>query len=238
MSGKGIIHVDMNGFKRLTKDLEVFARSAMPHAARNALNAVAFEARKEWAELAKARMTLRNTYTVRSITYDKATGTDISTMQSRVGSKADYMEHQEEGDTRRKKGKYGVPIPTASAAGQAMRARPRTRLVQKRSRMSAMDVPNRVGGNRQRKNAVAILLAPKHGGIAFLNLGKRKGLFRIEGRKRGLSIRMLWDLSRPTVKTPRNPMLADTLKAVGPRVPRLLEKALIEQLKKRKVFGY
>lgn len=232
------VEVDLKSGKELTRHLKTFARTAVPHAARNALNSMAYEARGEYVAQAKKTLTMRNTYTVRSIQYTKARGTDMQLMQSSAGSTLPYMADREEGETKRKKGKHGVPIPTSSAAGQGMKARPRTRSVRKRFFMHAISLPSRAGGSRKRRNAAAIRLATKHGGVAFLDLGRRKGLFSVTGRKRGLRIRMLWDLSRSTVKTPEQPMLERAVKVMESRIVGIMERSLLEQLRRRRVFGY
>lgn len=131
-----------------------------------------------------------------------------------------------------------MPIPTSSAAGQSMAARPRTKLVQRKNWLSAISLRNKVGGTTKRKNKVAILQAAKQRGVAFLVLGNRKGLFRVTGTKRGLKVRMLWDLSHPSVVTPATHTLARTLKAIQPRLGALHEKAIVDQLKRNRIFGY
>jgi hypothetical protein len=56
------------------------------------------------------------------------------------------------------------------------------------------------------------------GGVAFLNLGRVKGLFRITGTPKGQTrVRMLYDLSRAQVKSKPRPTLADTLAIMHPR---------------------
>lgn len=230
--------IDLSAVAHLAKELETFAKRAVPHATRNALNSTAFEARKEWVGQMDKQMVLRNTFTTRSVRVEKATGNMVRTMESRVGSVAPYMATQEDGGTEAKHGKHGKPIPTSSAAGQGQKARPRTKQVQRKNWMSALNPSRpRVSGSRQRRNAVAILMAAKSTRTVFLDLGKRKGIFRITGTKR-LKLRMMWDLSKPQVVIKRNPTLGPTLDAIQPRLPAIWEDAIRIQMHRNKVFGY
>lgn len=233
-----MLKVDTRDLKRLEEHLERYAKRSLPYAIRNGLNTTAFEARKEWvAQLPKA-FTLRNTWTEKGLRVDKAGGRSIATMESRVGSIRDYMGEQEQGYTQRKRGKHGVAIPTAGASGQGKKAR-RTRSIRRSSYLSALNVVKTVTGGRQRRNAVAIALAAKAGGVAYLDLGKRKGLFSIQGKpKGGLKIRMLYDLSKPTVVTKPHKTLEPAIEKLMPRLPAIQERALLDELRKQRILGY
>lgn len=232
--------VNTDAMRALKRDFNKFGTQAVPHATREALNAMAFEARRVWVELLPKRMTIRSTFTRRSLQVDKARGTNMTTMAARVGSTAPYMDEQEDGGDKGKKGKHGVPIPTSSAAGQGMSARPRTRLVQVKNWMSAIHLAPRVSGIRQRRNAAALAIAQKNGtGVAFLDLGKgRSGIFRVTGRKRGLSVRMIWDLSRKRVTIPKNPTLEPSVAAARMKGADLYVAALNRQVRRNRIFGH
>lgn len=235
-----MITIDLRDAGRFAKELEHFAKRGVPYAVRNALNAMAFDARKLWViEMAK-ELTLRNKYTTNSLKVEKVSGMTVSSMQAVVGSPLDYLLKQEQGGVEQAGARKGVPIPTTTAAGQAMKAQKRTKVVQKKNYMSAMQLRSRVSGIRQRKNAVAIALAAKKGGgEVFLDLGRRKGIFRISGTPKGkLRVRMLYDLSRRVVRTPRNPMLQNVVTKMGPRAPAHTRLACIEQLKRNRILGY
>lgn len=231
--------IDAADLKRFEKGLATFRAKALPHATQNALNTTAFLVRREWGELIKAKMVLRNQYTVRSLRVDKSRNLDLNVMQSVVGSVADYMDEQEDGGTKAKGGKHGVAIPTTSAAGQGMKKRPRTKQVQMKNRLTALNLANRVSGRRQRKNAVAMLLAFKTGtGVAFLDLGRKKGLFRILGTRENPRPRMIWDLTRGSISIPKNATLEPTLEKVMPDLPGIHVKAIEEQMRRHKILGY
>lgn len=233
------LSIDTARMHVLTHALQTFAKKGIPFAARNALNTTAFEARTEWVGQLGQKLTLRNKYTARSLRVNKASGTNTAIMQSEVGSVLPYMETQEFGGTETKRGKHGVPIPTTTAAGQGLKARPRTRSVRKKNYLGALNVQQRVSGRRQRQNAVAIAMAAKAGGgTVYLDLGRRKGLFSITGTKRGLKVRMLYDLSRARVVTKPRPTLQPTLRAIQPRLTKIWIGALQEQLRRNRVLWY
>jgi hypothetical protein len=234
-----MISVEMRGLERLRADLGKFAKQALPAAARNTLNTLAFDARREWVQQVGRKFVLRNKYTVSSLRIEKAQGFNLATMESKVGSVVPYMAEQEEGHTETARGKHGVPVPTSSAAGMAKRAT-RTKQVQRKNYLSAIQLAGKVSGIRQRRNAVAIRLAGKTGGVAFLDLGqKRKGLFRVKQTSKGrFTVRMIYDLSKRTVKLKPTPTLQLTLKVIGPRVPRILGAELLAQAKRFHIVGY
>jgi hypothetical protein len=232
-----VLTIDLSEFKAFAKDLDLIQKRSIPYAVRDTLNGLAFEVRKLWIAQMGKDMVLRSKWTQGSIRIDKATGATIAGMQATLGSLAPYMHTQEQGGTESAGARKGVPIPTTSAAGQAMKARPRTRQVQRKNWLSAIQLRNRVTGIRQRRNAVAIAQAAKTGGVAFLDLGRRKGLFRVTGTPKGrLRIRMVWDLSKRSVKIPRNPTLERTVATLAPRVAGIGQRAITEQMK-RAVFG-
>lgn len=234
-----MLTVEMRGLEKFREDLGKFAKKALPAAARNSLNTLAFDARKEWVQQVGRKFILRNKFTVNSLRIEKAQGFDLATMQSKVGSVADYMAEQEEGHTERARGKHGVALPTSSAAGMSKKA-VRTKQVQKKNYLTAIQVASRVRGIRQRRNAVAIRRASSTGGVAFLDLGqKRKGLFRVSQTAKGrFTVRMIYDLSKRSVTVKATPTLQLTLKVVGPRVPRILGNELVAQAKRFHIVGY
>ena len=193
---------------------------------RNALNAVAFDARAEWQKRIARTFTLRNKYTQRSLRVVKVQTNRLADMQAVVGSTLDYMAKQELGGQETAKGKHGVPIPTSSAAGQSMKARPRTRVVRRKNYLSAIQLSPKGAGSRKQRNVAAIKSAQSRpGGVAYLDLGRRKGLFLVPKGERGKP-RMLYDLSRKTVRVRPRPTLEPTVQAIGPRVLLHAERAI------------
>lgn len=226
-----MIHIDLRDFKRFAKDLGALKQAAIPHAVRDTLNDAAFAARKEWVERVRKDLTLRNTFTVRSLQVAKASGVDIRVMRAVLGSVAPYMGHVEDGETKNAKGRHGVPIPTPSAAGQALAATRRTKPIRRGNWLSAIRLQRGIAGSRKRRNAAVIAMAArKGGGFVYLDLVGRRGLFKVVGRKRGARIRMLYDLSKRTVTSAPKPTLAEAVKFVGPRIERMGERNIARQV--------
>lgn len=228
------VTVDMTDVKLLRAKLGELREKAVPFGVRQALNTTAFEARRHWADRIARTMTLRNKFTVNSLRVVKVgAGSDVSTMQSQVGSVADYMDEQESGGTSRGKGHIGKAIPTTTAAGMAMRAPTRVKEVRKANYKAALQVEKRISyGVRQYRNAVAIQTAAKQGGgVVYLDLGRRKGLFRVTGTKKGnLRVRMLYDLSRKSVVIKARPTLEPTVDLMLYKAPRIFEIELQKQV--------
>lgn len=226
------IDVNLSQIGKLAQRFEQLGERAIPFAMRNTLNAVAFDARGEWVKRIKRTMTLRNRYTERSIRVQKVTRQVVDEMQSSVGSLLDYMEKQEQGGQESAKGKHGVPIPTSSAAGQAKKTRPRTKLVRPRNYLKAIQLVRGLRGSRKQRNAIAIRLARKNaGGVVFLNLGKRRGLFSVPSGPRAKP-RMLYDLSHKVVRVRAHPTLEPTVRSVGPRILLHAERAIAYELQR------
>ena len=229
------LSVDDRQIRKLVKHLEATRRKALPYATREYVNSAAFLTRDLYIKRASESMKLRSPWTKRSIQVDKAATLEIAQQVARVGSVADYMATQEEGATLSKKGKRGVPIPAAAPSRRKNRGR-----TPSGNRLSAIQLAaQRVTGIRQKRNAAAIAIASRRGGgVVFLDLGRNKGLYRVSGTKRGIRIRKVWDLSKPSVMVPRNPMMREALVEVTPQLPRLAVRALEYQLKRWKVLGY
>jgi hypothetical protein len=233
-----VVSVEMKGLTKLVDDLTRLRKSALPFAARNALNRSAFAARKEWQDEIKRTFTTRNNFTERSVRVEKATGTDLKSMQSVVGSVAPYMGDQEEGATVRGRGAHKA-IPGPVAAGQAAGGK-RTRLVRSANKLSAITAVRGKGTTRKQRNAVAMAMAKRDGKpVALLERpGGGKGLFKIGGRKNRITARLLWDVSRSSVRVKAEPTLQRTLKRIHRRVEDIHVGAVIEQLKRHRLLGH
>jgi hypothetical protein len=233
------VSVDMDEVEKLAEDLKRFRSTAFPYAVRNSLNTCAFEGRKIWAGELQRTFILRNTFTTRSLRVVKATGANVEKMAAFLGSIAPYMGKQEKGGTVRGRLFRSKPIPTSVAAGQAQGSRPRTKQVRRPNWLSAIRIgKRRIGKNRKQRNAIAIRQAVASGQrFTFLELENRKGLFRITGTKR-ITVRMVWDLSKKSVREPAAPTLQRTLKALEPRMLLIHRGAIVDQMKRHRILGY
>lgn len=239
MARNDFISIEWRNLKKYERHLETFAKRAVPFAMRDVVNSAAFATQKHWRGEIKRTFTLRNQWTVRSIQVDMARGLSVRSMEARTGSLADYMQTQEQGGTVKSKSGGAKAIPTEAASGQAMGTSPRKKPVRRPNRFSSLGKIPRVSstGGRKARNARAIERATRGSKIAYLDLGKRKGIYRITG-KRKLKIRKLYDLSRSSVTVKREPTLQGALKRTGAQMPSIMAKALLKQLKHHRILGY
>jgi hypothetical protein len=135
---------------------------------------------------------------------------------AKVGSVADYMDEQEEGATIRGSGQAQGHPHSLQAAGQAGGGK-RTKLVRGRFYLGAIQVAHpALSGGRRQQNAIAIAVARKQGKkVVLLNRPKGgKALFLMgAGTKRKLKTRMLWDVSRGSVRVKPEPTLERSIAA-------------------------
>jgi hypothetical protein len=233
--------------RQALRDLEEFKRSAIPFAIRNSLNTSAFELQKIWRGEIRRTFINRNTFTERSIHVQKARGGDPNRMISVVGSITDYLDEQESGGTVRGKGAH-KPIPGPSAAGQSPGTK-RTKLVMRSRYLGAIKAQRATGGRSARARNVAAMLMARRKGAQYVLLerpGGGKGLFLVSGGQRrftgrrftmrALKTRLLWDLSRSSVRVPPEPTLQRSLSIIEPKLPHIHLASLVEQCQRHGLF--
>ena len=226
-----MITVELKGDKRMLADLAKMRAKAIPFAIKNALNTAAFETRSIWQREIKSTFTNRNTYTERSVRVEQATPTKLV---AKTGSIADYMDEQEEGGVIRGKSGHIKAIPTAAAAGQGAGAR--TKLVRPRFYLGGIQVTKTPGhGGRRQQNAIAIAVARKQGKRIVMLLGPKgaKGLYLMgAGTKRKLKTRLLWNMSRGSVRVKPEPTLERALAQVKPKLEHMMATSLTQQMQR------
>ncbi len=195
-----MIETDLREVKRMERRLAALRHSAIPFATRDTINKMAFDSQKKARNEITDKMVLRNKFTISSVRVDRATGTNIAAQKAIMGSTADYMDEQEFGGRKKRATGKSVGIPTSFSAGLGRGARPRTKLPRAMYKMSSIalrSVGARRGKNAKQRNAISIAMSK--GGYTFLDLGRRKGIFKID--KKG-NPTMLHDLTRPSVNIP------------------------------------
>ncbi len=230
------VDVDLKDTKRFEKDLKNFKSKALPYASRAYVNEQAFAAMKDWKESLPSKMKLRNKFTTNSIRVDKTSSLDINRQQSIVGSLAPYMQTQEDGGTETKSGKHGVPLPAAAPGKRKTRGR-----ISRARQFGNISIMPTVKGHRSRKIAVALAMAAKRGGpqYAFLQLRKgRKGIYQLDPSRKRLAVKKVWDLSKSSVTTPKNPTMQPAVQSMAKRRDAMWRNALLFQLKRHKILGY
>lgn len=231
--------VNNSDIRELERDLKTFASRAYPYATRKTINDAAFQAQRIARTDVRNDMVLRNRFTVQSIQVDQARTLAVSRQAATVGSIADYMGDQEFGATKTKTGKEGVAIATSYSAGQGQNAEPRTRLPRKPNKLANIQLRNkrRQGSSRKQRNLIAIKQAAEGGHkFVFLDLGRRKGIFRVTGGKRNPKIRMVHDLTRQSVVIPKNPWLKPAFDEAARMVPAFYADALRFQARRNGLF--
>ncbi|HEY3497680.1 MAG TPA: hypothetical protein VGK73_23440 [Polyangiaceae bacterium] len=241
------VKLEFKGYKEFLRDLDRFKRSAVPYAVRNGLNTAAFEARRVWQGNIRSSFTLRNKFTVNSIRVEQARGSNLATMQSVVGSVAPWMKVQESGGTERGKSKHKV-IPAPGAAGLPAGSK-RTKAVRPSLYLGRIRAA-RQSASPKNRNLVTMLMARRKGEEHVILDRKNggQGLYRISGgrqkftgkrfRRQKLRVRLLYDLSRSSVRVPPEPTLQRTLKAVERKMPHIMTASFLEQLRRHHILGY
>ena len=229
-----MLKIDDRQIDRLEKDLKRLKKRALIPAMQDALNDTAFDAMRGAKDNVKQQMITRNTWTQRSIGVNKAT---FKSLQSAAGSREPYMRQQEEGAQKVAKGRHGVPIPTTEASGEPG-AKVRRKVTRKPNRMSNIKLRGRKGKNRKQRNLLAVKRAASGKGsrFAFLDLGRRKGIFRVYGGKRKPRPRMVQDLTQKTISTPQNRWLEPAADKARKKMPSFYAKRLEIQLRRAGIF--
>ena len=234
-----MINVDDKDIKKFERDLKAFAHRAYPFATKTTVNTAAFTAQKLARRDVEIKMIQRNKFTMQSIQVDQARTLDVRRQEATIGSTAAYMEDQEFGATKVKRGAEGVAIPTTYSSGEAMAATIRRRMPRRANTLQAIKLQRKGkrGATRKQQNLIAIReAATSTRKFIFLDLGKRKGIFKVIGGRRKPKIRMVHDLTEQVVSIPRNPWLKPVVDTVALQIPGIYKKSLAFQLKRAGLF--
>lgn len=242
--------IDDKKIKRMEKDLKLFAKRAVPFATKSTLNGLAFETRKNSQKLIKRRMVNRNKFTYNSIRVVQTKSLNVNTQAAIVGSIAEYMDEQEFGGQKTRKGKHGTPIPTSYAAGLSLNAQPRTKLAKKPNKLQSIQLKRKraKGSNKQaliRKVQNAVDTGDRFIFHDFRG-NKKKGVYRIIGGKKntkkgwpkGARMRLVWDMSKQSVNIPKRPWMKPSVRRATSKTEKIYEQALLFQLRRNNVFDY
>jgi len=238
-----MITLDDRQLKAFERDLKTLNEKGLPFATRSTINSAAFDAQKNARTVVQKKMIIRNPFTLKSIQVKKENSLKISEQEALTGSIAKYMEHQEFGVTVTKKGKEGVPIPTTIASGEGEGAQPRKRAVKKAFQLSTIPLMNqsvRAYSKRQAIFLKAIQTVDAGRKFMFLKTQRnRAAIYQLRGGKKKksgqrtpLKMKMVWDLSRPSVSVPRRPWLKPAVDMTVPKMAGFYKEALLFQLKR------
>lgn len=230
-----MITADLTQIKRYESELKTFARKSYPFATKQTINRAAFEVRKKSQKSLQDDFTLRNSFTRQSIRVVQSRTLNVSQQEARVGSVAAYLETQEFGGTVKGDAGESKPIATSYSAGQGRGVRPRTRLPRKPNRLQSISLRKRsTAAARKQRNRIAVQEAAAGGSkYVYLNLGRRKGLFKVTGGVRRPKVNMVWDLSRRAVQVRSKPWLKPSTDKIKRQMPRYYAEALRYQLQRQ-----
>lgn len=234
-------NIEIRGLDEMQRELEQLAKRSIPYAARETLNGLAFAGRRIWQQQMASSLTLRNKFTERRALVERATGSRMAEMEATLGHTEDYMRRLESGIGERAR-RGGLAIPTEAAAGQAKGSLPagRKRAVRPSLIIRALGKLKRQSRSLPRKvrNAKAVREAIRNGSrLAYLELDRRRGIYKVMGGKRRPQIRKLYDLTRRSVPLPRIPTLARTLELTLQQGPTLALAAIQKQLDRARSHG-
>jgi len=231
--------IDTSDIALLEGDLKRFASRAYPFASKNTLNTSAFTAQKNWRGHIGEKLVTRNAFTKRSIQVEQTRTLNVRRQEAVVGSTADYMENQEFGGIKHKRGAEGVAIATSYASGEGEGARPRKKLPRKPNKLVNIRLQRKgkVHASRKQKNLIAIQQAAEGGNkYVFLDLGRTKGIFKVVGGKRKPKIKMVYSFRQQSVVIPKTPTLAPAIAETEKQMPAIYKKSLEFQLERLGLF--
>jgi hypothetical protein len=235
------VTVDLKGVDEMQEHLETIAKKALPYAARETLNTLAFRGRAIWQEEMASSLTLRNKFTQRSALVERARGNDVRRMEATLGHTEDYMYRLEHGKSE-PAARQWRPIPTETAAGQAKGSlRGGRKKAVKRANviktLGSLKTKGFKGRERKARNARAVQHAIKSGKrLALLDMGRKKGIYKVMGTKKP-TIRKLYDLTRRVTPMPKVPTLQRTLEKTLALGPRIAYEAMQKQLHRHHMRG-
>jgi hypothetical protein len=205
-------------------------------ATRRTLDTQVALSRRNYLDNVKGDFTLRNTFVRRSIQFDKVDPavSRLENMEARVGSKAPFMELQEEGGVKRPKsgGRLAIPMNAARGGSNAM-------VVSKAFYLRKMRNRQMVSGNfkrdyRSRKARNVARMAVAYEKKKFIK--RNDGIYRVDSfRARGGRVRIrmqrLYNVENATAKIKPTHHLEDAIKKPvkdGPNIHRSQIKKLLK----------
>lgn len=225
-----MMNFDDKQLKEYEAELKTFGARAFPFATKQTINSAAFRTRELTQQNIRNNMTTRNKFTERSIRVVQAKTLNVRKQEAIVGSLADYMELQEFGGVKTRKGQKGVPLATAYAAGQKGE---RTRLPRGGNKLAKIQLKNRrtPGKSRKARNVALVKqAAASKNRYIYMDLGRRRGIFRVTGGMRKPRVQMVWDLTHNSVYIPATPTLKPATDDALKLMPAMYFKAIKFQL--------
>ncbi len=224
-----MISLDDKQIKQLEARLDGMVKDGFPKATRDTLNITVANGRKSARRMALEQMTIKGAKgqnpALRGIQFEQTQSLNPRNQVAKLGHTAPFWPLQEFGGVVVKKSSEGIAIPTGAAANQAGSTK-RTKAVAKRNRLSNIRLNRDIvrAKNRKQRNAILIAEARKPGASkeVFLDLGRRKGIFRVKRNE----IVMLHDLSHDVVFVPPNPTIFPAAERQAKFIPEVYQRRL------------
>lgn len=242
------ITMNDRGIKKYSQYLVDYTKKGFPFAVKNTLDETAKVAQVLAKENIRNQMTLRNKFTENSVRVQRVKTLKVDNQFSVTGSInarrqgfEPYLDKQEFGATKHKKGKHGVPIATPYASGEGLSANPRKKLPTSSNKMNRIRLDRkRLSGklSHKQKNIILIKQAAKSGArhvYLELKTSKHEGIFRVTGGKRP-KIKMVYNLSESSVVVKKNPWLKPASDKARLKTPDIFKKQLKAQVDFNKRF--
>lgn len=219
--------------------IESISKRGVPIAIQQTLSNTARNAYNEIQKGLDSKFTIRNAWTGRSMSYQRAQGLDIDNMSSEVGSVSDYMRKQEDGFETSSGGLHGVQVPTSETAGQSglKRTKPiRNRF--KRTNIDLAKIQRRFKNPKQQRVAEIIETMRAGNRFWFGELKGTIGMWYLKGGRpnkksgwpKGMRPKLLYSANKKRVKTKSTRWLEVSTEMAIAKQPDEYAKALSRQL--------
>jgi hypothetical protein len=246
-----MITVNNQNMVNFIAELHRVNRFGLPNAVRSGLTEMAKDSSAAAKGGLKNQFTLMNTYTERSVTWDRATQRNIKDMESHVGSVQKYMKEQEEGFSTEASGQFGVALATRFAAGETG-AGARTKTIRSRNYLQKLNpvkafgfnFPVRKGGNPKSAVLIAAWRSIQQGSrVIFIDRRRdhwhrKTGFYKVIGGTKknmdGMKIKLLYAADRKRTITKAHKWLDPVTDKIGGQVDEYYFKALDREMAKSK----
>jgi hypothetical protein len=255
-----MLRVDLSDVRKFEKDLGRFVPSAFAFATRSTVNGMAFKAQSVGRKQIGRKMIERSKFTRQTVQVDQTRTLDVDRQAAVVGAvkrmgknvNAGFLEKQEFGGVKTKTHRYGTPIATSFSSGEGEGSQPRRRLpiskhtirkiILHKARARKKGQPK----TKKQKMLFKVQDAVESGNrVIFAQNGRKKGIFRVVGGRKGTKrgwpkgarLKMLHNLSRDSVRIPRNPWLSPAVEVAKRHGPEIYLKALKFQVERHGLFS-
>lgn len=232
-----------DNYKRYEKALIKLRAKAYPYAMLNANNMLGNKMWVEWKKEYRRTMTLRNTWTIKSLKLIKSRRPVIRGMRVIVGTRLEYLKTNELGGTAKPKQgrKHGMMQPMNRARSGGSYSKVVTQPTKRK------EIPDDSGGDRDEFNQKQIqgaqsdrsklaMIKGKGGQIGFYKMRQRGKMRRKKNKGKPVKKGKLFWTLKPDQKIPKNNAMERAMKKTERFRPKFFKMALkreIDEVKRR-----